>query len=103
MCKKVEKAHDMLEKKNGKGKDMLGWMDLPANRDEEEIARIKAAAERINKQADVFVVVGIGGSYLGAKAIIDIFDNTFAISVFPTPAGPSTRRGLFKVIAVYIA
>ena len=75
MCKKVEKAHDMLEKKNGKGKDMLGWMDLPANRDEEEIARIKAAAERINKQADVFVVVGIGGSYLGAKAIIDIFDN----------------------------
>ena len=78
MCKKVEKAHDMLEKKNGKGKDMLGWMDLPANRDEEEIARIKAAAERINKQADIFVVVGIGGSYLGAKAIIDIFDNTFA-------------------------
>ena len=78
MCKKIEKAHDMLEKKNGKGKDMLGWMDLPANRDEEEIARIKVAAERINKQADVFVVIGIGGSYLGAKAMIDIFDNTFS-------------------------
>ena len=78
MCKKIEKAHDMLEKKNGKGKDMLGWMDLPANRDEEEITRIKAAAEKINKQADVFVVIGIGGSYLGAKAMIDIFDNTFS-------------------------
>ena len=78
MCKKVAKAHDMLEKGNGKGKEMLGWMNLPANRDEEEIARIKVCAERINKQADVFVVIGIGGSYLGAKAIIDLFDNTFS-------------------------
>ena len=78
MCKKVEKAHDMLEKKNGKGKDMLGWLTLPTNRDEEEIEKIKKCAERINKQADVFVVIGIGGSYLGAKAVIDIFDDTFA-------------------------
>lgn len=76
--KKVEKAHDMLEKKNGKGKDMLGWLELPTNRDEEEIARIKVAADKIQKQADVFVVIGIGGSYLGAKAIIDLFDDTFA-------------------------
>ena len=78
MCKKIEKAHDMLEKKNGKGKEMLGWLDLPANRDEAEIERIKVCAERIKKQADVFVVIGIGGSYLGAKAVIDLFDNTFA-------------------------
>ncbi len=78
MCKKIEKAHDMLEKRNGKGKEMLGWLDLPANRDEEEIARIKVCADRIQKQCDVFVVIGIGGSYLGAKAIIDLFDNTFA-------------------------
>ena len=78
VLKKVEKAHDMLEKKNGKGKDMLGWLDLPTNRDEEEIARIKVAADKIQKQADVFVVIGIGGSYLGAKAIIDLFDDTFA-------------------------
>lgn len=78
MCKKVEKAHDMIDKANGKGKEMLGWVDLPANRDEEEIERIKKCAEKINKQADVFVVIGIGGSYLGAKAIIDLFDNTFS-------------------------
>ena len=78
MCKKVERAHDMLEKKNGKGKDMLGWITLPTSRDEEEIEKIKRCAERINKQADVFVVIGIGGSYLGAKAIIDIFDDTFS-------------------------
>ena len=76
--KKVEKAHEMLEKKNGKGKDMLGWLELPTNRDEEEIAKIKVAADKIQKQADVFVVIGIGGSYLGAKAIIDLFDDTFA-------------------------
>lgn len=78
MCKKVERAHDMLEKGNGKGKEMLGWMNLPANRDEKEIEKIKECADRINKQADVFVVIGIGGSYLGAKAMIDLFDNTFA-------------------------
>ena len=78
MCKKVERAHDMLENKNGKGNEMLGWMSLPANRDEAEIEKIKKCAERINKQADVFVVIGIGGSYLGAKAVIDLFDNTFS-------------------------
>ena len=78
MCKRVEEAHDMLENKTGKGNEMLGWIDLPANRDEEEIERIKKCAKRINKQADVFVVIGIGGSYLGAKAIIDIFDTTFS-------------------------
>ena len=78
MCKRVEQAHEMLENKSGKGSDMLGWIDLPANRDEEEIERIKKCAERINKQADVFVVIGIGGSYLGAKAVIDLFDSTFS-------------------------
>ena len=78
MCKRVEQAHEMLENKTGKGSDMLGWIDLPANRDEEEIERIKKCAERINKQADVFVVIGIGGSYLGAKAVIDLFDSTFS-------------------------
>ena len=78
MCKKVEEAHDMLENQTGKGSEMLGWMNLPADRDEEEIARIKECADRINKQADVFVVIGIGGSYLGAKAMIDLFDNTFS-------------------------
>ena len=78
MCKRVEQAHEMLGNKSGKGSDMLGWIDLPANRDEEEIERIKKCAERINKQADVFVVIGIGGSYLGAKAVIDLFDSTFS-------------------------
>ncbi len=70
---RVYAAHEKLEQKTGKGSDMLGWMTLPENRDEEEIARIIEAANIIRKKADVFIIVGIGGSYLGAKAIIDMF------------------------------
>lgn len=73
----VNGAHNRLEQRNGPGHEMLGWMDLPVNRDEEEIGRIKTCATRIQKQADVFVVIGIGGSYLGAKAVIDLFANSF--------------------------
>lgn len=75
---KVYEAHDMLENKTGAGSNMLGWLKLAENRDDEEIERIKKAAAKIQKQADVFIVVGIGGSYLGAKAIIDIFSNSFS-------------------------
>ena len=57
--------------KNGPGNDFLGWTDLPVNYDKEEFARIKAAAERIKGMCDVFVVIGIGGSYLGARAVIE--------------------------------
>lgn len=74
----VYEAHDMLENKTGMGRNMLGWLSLPENRDEEEIERIKIAAEKIKKQADVFIVVGIGGSYLGAKAIIDLLSSSFS-------------------------
>lgn len=75
---KVYEAHDMLENKTGMGRNMLGWLSLPENRNDEEIERIKKAADRIKKQADVFIVVGIGGSYLGAKAVIDLFDSEFS-------------------------
>lgn len=75
---KLNNAHNRLEQRNGLGNEMLGWLDLPANRNDEEIARIKVCADRIKKQADVFIIVGIGGSYLGAKAVIDLFSNTFS-------------------------
>lgn len=75
---KLNGAHNRLEQRNGLGSEMLGWMDLPVERDENEIARIKECADRIKKQADVFVIIGVGGSYLGAKAIIDLFSNTFS-------------------------
>jgi len=67
----VTAAHELLHSGRGLGNDFLGWMDLPVNYDKEEFARIKAAAARIQEDTDVFVVIGIGGSYLGARAVIE--------------------------------
>ncbi len=64
-------AHKLLMAKNGPGSDFLGWVDLPVNYDKEEFARIKAAAEKIKKSSDILIVIGIGGSYLGARAAIE--------------------------------
>ena len=67
----IAAAHKTLHDKSGLGNDKLGWLDLPTNYDKEEFARIKAAAEKIKKDTDVFIVIGIGGSYLGARAAIE--------------------------------
>ncbi len=64
-------AHEQIVNRNGAGNDFLGWVDLPENYDKEEFARIKVAAEKIKKSCDVFIVIGIGGSYLGARAVIE--------------------------------
>lgn len=68
---KAVKAMDTLMSKTGEGNDFLGWIDLPTNYDKEEFDRIKKSAEYIKKNADVLVVIGIGGSYLGARAVIE--------------------------------
>lgn len=68
---KVLEAKKTLYNKTGEGNDFLGWLDLPTTYDKEEFIRIKAAAERIKKNTDVFIVIGIGGSYLGARAAIE--------------------------------
>ena len=68
----VAAAHDALHNKTGLGNDFLGWVELPTNYDKEEFQRIKEAAARIQKQADVLIVIGIGGSYLGARAVIEL-------------------------------
>ena len=73
----VKTCHEMLHNKTGAGNDFLGWLDLPLNYDKEEFARIKAAAQKIKSDSDVLVVIGIGGSYLGAKAAIDMLSHTF--------------------------
>ena len=67
----VAKAHDVLMNGSGAGNDFLGWITLPTDYDKEEFARIKKAAEKIKKDTDVFIVIGIGGSYLGARAAIE--------------------------------
>ena len=65
-------AYNTVISKSGAGNDFLGWVDLPVNYDKEEFARIKAAAERIKKSCDIFIAIGIGGSYLGARAAIEL-------------------------------
>ena len=67
----VEAAHKQMEAKNGPGNDFLGWMYLPRDYDKEEFARIKEAAKKIREDSEVLVVAGIGGSYLGARAVIE--------------------------------
>ena len=73
----IENAAKTLEEKTGAGNDFLGWLDLPVDYDKEEFARIKKCAEKIKSDSDVLVVIGIGGSYLGAKAAIDMLTTTF--------------------------
>ena len=73
----IRAAHDMLHNKTGAGNDYTGWVDLPKNYDRAEFARIKAAAEKIKSDSDVLVVIGIGGSYLGARAAIDALSHSF--------------------------
>ena len=65
-------AHMTLSEGNGEGGDALGWLDLPVERETDEIRRIRAAAKRIREDSDVFVVIGIGGSYLGPRAAIEL-------------------------------
>ncbi len=74
----VKQAHDMLHKKNGPGNDFLGWLDLPSKFDKDEFARIRKAAAKIRKDSDVLIVIGIGGSYLGARAAIELLSHSFA-------------------------
>ena len=82
-------AHNQIESKNGPGNDFLGWTDLPASYDKSEFERILKAGERIRKNSDAFVVIGIGGSYLGARAVVEAilgsFYNTLPASIRKAP------------------
>lgn len=110
MKKLAEDAKELLLSKTGAGNDFLGWIDLPVNYDKEEFQRIKKAAEKIQNDSDVLVVIGIGGSYLGARAAIEFlrhsFYNNLPKSVRKTPeiyyAGNSISgtylQGLIDVI-----
>ena len=73
----VDVAHNMVHNKTGLGNDFLGWVELPNNYDKEEFDRIKKAAEKIKSDSDVLLVIGIGGSYLGARAAIEMCSHSF--------------------------
>lgn len=74
-----EKSFDTLVNKTGAGNDFLGWVDYPINHPQDEYDRIKAAAKKIQEDSEVLVVIGIGGSYLGAKAVIEALKEYFPL------------------------
>lgn len=73
----VQSAHHALHNKTGAGSDFLGWIDLPKSYDKEEFLRIKSSAEKIRQDTDVLLVIGIGGSYLGARAALEMLNHSF--------------------------
>ncbi len=77
MSKLTEAAKEALVSKTGEGNEFLGWIDLPMNFDKEEFARIKKAAKKIQEDSEVLLVIGIGGSYLGARAAIEFLRHSF--------------------------
>ena len=73
----VAQIHQSMNERADKEGEFLGWLNLPSNYDKEEVARIKKAAEKIRKDSDILVVIGIGGSYLGSRAVIESLSHTF--------------------------
>ena len=94
MSRLTEQAKDVLVSKNGAGNDFLGWIDLPVDYDKEEFSRIEKAAEKIKKDSDVLIVIGIGGSYLGARAAIEFLRHGFHNSL------PKEKRGTPEIYYV---
>ncbi|WP_315167809.1 glucose-6-phosphate isomerase [Metaclostridioides mangenotii] len=78
MQKSVNDAHSMLHNRNGLGNEYLGWMDLPRDYDKSEFEKIKKCSKKIQSDSDVLLVIGIGGSYLGARAAINMLGHTFS-------------------------
>ncbi|HTG67863.1 MAG TPA: glucose-6-phosphate isomerase [Candidatus Udaeobacter sp.] len=77
LAEPVRLAHEQLHNGTGIGSDYLGWIDLPTNYDKEEFARIQKAADKIKSDSEVLIVIGIGGSYLGARAAIEMLSHSF--------------------------
>lgn len=94
MSRLTEQAKDVLVSKNGAGNDFLGWIDFPVDYDKEEFSRIEKAAEKIKKDSDVLIVIGIGGSYLGARAAIEFLRHGFYNSL------PKEKRGTPEIYYV---
>lgn len=94
LAEKVNLCHEMIHEGTGAGSDILGWVNWPDHYDREEFARIQAAAEKIRRESEVLLVVGIGGSYLGARAAIEMLTHSFYNEL------PQEKRGGPKVYYV---
>ena len=77
MKAQAQKANELLHSGEGAGNDFLGWVNLPSSIDAEQIASIEAAAQKLRQKAEVVICIGIGGSYLGAKAVLEAMSNSF--------------------------
>ena len=73
----VENIHKDLHNRSNDEKDFVGWIELPTNYDKKEFSRIKNVAKKIKKESDILIVIGIGGSYLGARAVIEALTSSF--------------------------
>ena len=93
-AEKVAEIHEKMNKKANDEKEFLGWLELPTNYDKEEFARIKKAAKKIQNDSDVLVVIGIGGSYLGARAVIESLSHSFYNSM------PESKRKTPQIVYV---
>lgn len=100
MEEEVKNAEKLLMEGTGEGNDFLGWINLPTNYDKDEFERIKVAAKKIRENSEVLVVIGIGGSYLGARATIDFLSNTFYNKV---PNGPEIYFAGNSISGTYLA
>ena len=74
---RIKQIHKQIHEKTGRGNDFLGWLDLPMNYDKAEYQRVLESAKKIQAQSEVLVVIGIGGSYLGAKAALEMLRPAF--------------------------
>ena len=90
----VAKIHEDLNSRASNEKDFVGWLELPTKYDKEEFSRIKKAAKKIQNDSDVLVVIGIGGSYLGARAVIDSLTHSFYNSM------PDSKRKTPQIVYV---
>lgn len=100
MEEEVKNVEKLLMEGTGEGNDFLGWIHLPTNYNKDEFERIKLAAKKIRENSEVLVVIGIGGSYLGARATIDFLSNTFYNKV---PNGPEIYFAGNSISGTYLA
>ena len=103
----VKKAAQVLESKTGEGNDFLGWLTLPTDYDKEEFARIKKAAAKIKSDSEVLIVIGIGGSYLGARAAIEFIKSpNYNVMKKDTPdiyfSGNSISSTALKELVIFV-
>ena len=100
----ITAAHNILTNKTGAGSDFLGWLDLPVSYDKEEYERVKKAVAKIRSDSEVLIVIGIGGSYLGARAAIEMLGSTFGnLDAMKTKKNPMVFFAGCNLSATYLA